>query len=508
MIQTILLRKIAGRLTACFRNGFGLAPATARSCAPSLLAIACSFAMFLFVPILALATIAVLAHAQPHLGAAALAIVPAALPAPLQAKQADLAKILTELEAGQKEMAAGAITQARGEELDAKAAEAEKIQKEIDQFKRLSGLTARGREAVDPVLPDATEGKGAPSDVVGYLSLGEAFTQSPEFKAFAERGFPSQVDVLSAMHGVVESKSGQLLLPVTRDMIERKAVTVGAGVLRAERDSELVRFAEQQPLVIRDLLSVAPTGASSVEYVTIASATRAADTVAEGAVKPEGGLVYGTGNAPVRTIAVVQPVTEQQLQDVPEIQSTIDSELTWDLKKKEEEQIVWGDGLGQNLLGIMNTPGVSAGRTVAGDTFIDLARRMMTDVITAGLQPNGIVVDPLDWETMVLTKGTDENYVWAVVTDSQGSRIWGARVVETIAAREPGSYTTNERRLIVGDFRRGAKLWDRQQKAVQIGWINDQFTRNQRTIRVEERVAFGVRRPAAFLYRITQARVA
>jgi HK97 family phage major capsid protein len=81
-------------------------------------------------------------------------------------------------------------------------------------------------------------------------------------------------------------------------------------------------------------------------------------------------------------------------------------------------------------------------------------------------------------------------------------------VVETIAAREPGSYTTNERRLIVGDFRRGAKLWDRQQKAVQIGWINDQFTRNQRTIRVEERVAFGVRRPAAFRYRITQARVA
>lgn len=464
--------------------------------------------------VLALALIAVAIVAVAHafdvgtLGVALVAPLPLVLPGEMKKKADDLAKLLTELDAGQKEMAAGPLTQARGEELEAKAKEAESLQAALDQFQRISGLTARGREVVDPILPSAGESKGK-DEVVGYLSLGEAVTSSPEFKAALERGFPATQSVLVSLDGAnLHRKGGAGLIPVTRGQIESKAVTVGAGTLRPTRDPENVRLnQEQDRLLIRDLLNVSRTDGSSVEYITW-TLTRAAAPVAEGGAKPEAGLTSALATSPVRTIAVHTPISEQGLQDIPDVQNTIDNELTWDLKKTEEQQLLWGAGTGANILGLFNAPGVAAGRTVGGDTLIDMARRSMTDVVMAGGDPNGIVVHPLDWESMVLAKATTNEYVWVVVTDATGPRLWGARVVETVAAAEPGTFTANERRMLVGDFRRGGTIWDRQGVTTEIGYVNAQFTQNMRTIRVEERLAFGVKRPHFFKYRITVAHAA
>jgi len=297
--------------------------------------------------------------------------------------------------------------------------------------------------------------------------------------------------------------------------LESKAVaTIGGSVVRADRQAGApIRFAERNRLTIRDLVQVLPTNSSSVDWVTVSAWTAAAAAVAESAAKPEATGALSSGSATVRTLAVWMPVTEQQLQDVPQIQAIINDELTFDLQYNvEETQMLWGDGTGQNLLGIFPTPGVAVGRTVGGDTIIDQIRRAMTDVQLGFLEPNGLVIDPLDWESVVLTKGTDTHYLYQAFPDGTGAlRVWGLAPVVTVAVRNPiplVAPTTRERRFLVGDFRRGATLWDRQQINVAVGWINDQFTRNQRTIRVEERVAFATRRPAAFKYRITQALVA
>jgi hypothetical protein len=58
---------------------------------------------------------------------------------------------------------------------------------------------------------------------------------------------------------------------------------------------------------------------------------------------------------------------------------------------------------------------------------------------------------------------------------------------------------------LVGDYQRGATLWDRERSSISVGFINDQFIRNQRTILAEARAAFGVRRPGAFRKHETQA---
>jgi HK97 family phage major capsid protein len=515
MNKNIILRKVGGVLAALFGGGTALAagPAPTRHAGP--LAAVGAFLSVILLPLLALALVALLFAGDVH-GAFSLAF-PAAVAMPplsgeMKKKQEDLVKILGELEAGQKEMSAGNITQARGEELEAKAKEAEKLQGEIDQFKRISGLTGRAREVAEAILPQGErKGQEDPDGVAGYLSLGEAFTSSAEFKRLREQGMGEGTPgIIVQFNGAeLHRKSGPGLIAITHKQLEQKAITVGASVIRVDRDPEVVRSnTEQDRIYIRDLVNVSRTDSSSVEYIAF-TLTRAAAPVAESGTKPEAGIALTRATAPVRTLAVRTPVTEQQLQDVADIQNIIDNELTWDLKKVEEQQIIWGAGTGENLLGLMAAgSGVAAGRTVGGDTFIDLAKRMATDIVVAGGEPNGVVVDPLDWESIVLAKGTDNRYVWVVITDAQGNpRLWGMRVVETVAAREPGTYTTNERRMIVGDWRRGATLWDRQQANTAIGWVNDQFIKNERTVRVEERVAFGIKRAHFFRYRITQARV-
>lgn len=436
-----------------------------------------------------------------------------------EAKAKDLKTILQELKTLQDEYTGKVMPTEVGERFDRLAEEAKALQDEQDRKRRIRMLEEGSRVVDRPALPD--EGKSNdPDEVVGYMSLGEAFTASPEFKRFAERGYPQTEQVMVSFNGGsfhLDQKGMRIAaqggaVPVTRKMIEQKATPALTGWIQADRQNLAVRATELQRLTIRDLLNVSRTTSNSIEYTTLNAVTRVAATVADGAVKPETAMGGSTGTAAVRTIAVWIPVTEQQLQDVPQIENLINVQLTWELGRTEEEQLTWGDGTGNNLLGIFNTPGVNAGRAVSGDTIIDRARRAMTDIAREGLQANGIVMDPLDWETAQLTKATTNEYVWAVVTDDNGSRLWGLRVIESLAVTKPtlavNTNTIYERRMLVGDFARGATLWDRQQAGVQVGYKNDDFIRNLRTIRAEERLAFAVLRPKAFRYVITQAEAA
>jgi len=165
---------------------------------------------------------------------------------------------------------------------------------------------------------------------------------------------------------------------------------------------------------------------------------------------------------------------------------------------------MYGDGQGESFQGILTDAAVLPARTQGSDTLIDISRRGITDVRRAGYEPNAILADPLDWEDIVLEKGSDNRYVWVVVTEGATQRLWNVPVIETVAMEDFAGVETEQRHLLVGDFARGATLWDRERSSISVGWINDQFIRNQRTILAELRAAFGVRRPGAFRKHQTQ----
>lgn len=248
-------------------------------------------------------------------------------------------------------------------------------------------------------------------------------------------------------------------------------------------------------LTVRDLLPVGRTASNSLEFVQETGFTNAAAPVAEGALKPESTISFDLQTAPVRTIAHYMVASVQILADVPQLQSFIDTRLRVGLRIEEEDQLLAGNGVGQNLLGLIpQATAFDTARQRVGDTRIDIVRRAMTQLMIARYQATAVVMHPSDWEEIELTKETGTGaYVWANPRAPLNPTLWGLPVVESTALQE-GEF-------LIGAFDVAAQIWDRQDATVDISTEDeDNFKRNLVTIRGEERIALTVYRPESFIY--------
>lgn len=444
----------------------------------------------------------------------------------------DLKTILGELQQLQKDHQGKAMPTDVATRFEALMAEGKALQDEADRDNGIKALEKYSRQVPGGgVLP---EDEPAPSaqkhnrdGVAGYLTIGDLAARSEGLRKFIERGMPrgESLRIFEAPGALRQERGkGRMLVALTPAMrqaveeVDRKAAdearregkavpTIGTGIIEPTRLNEVVRVTEQDQLSLLDVVNVSQTNSDAVTYPRITSYTRGAAPVAVGVAKPESTLAMDMITEAVRTHAVWMPVHDRQLADYPQLRNIIDTELLYDLEKLQEEEMLYGDGNGEHFEGIVDHPNVQAARTEMGDTLIDIIRRGITDVRRAGYAPNAVAIDPLDWEEIELEKGSDQRYVWAVIRDVLGPRIWSLRVVETVGAEANEGNTTERRNVVVGDWVRGATLWVREAANVSVGWVNDQFIKNQRTILAEQRAAFGVKRPNAFRVHETQAPV-
>ncbi|WP_033855993.1 phage major capsid protein, partial [Acinetobacter sp. 25977_6] len=133
-------------------------------------------------------------------------------------------------------------------------------------------------------------------------------------------------------------------------------------------------------LTIRDLLMQGRMDGNALEYVRETGFTNGAGMVAEGTKKPESDLKFDLVSTTAKVIAHYMKASRQILDDASQLQSYIDGRLRYGLAFKEEQQILNGDGTGQNLLGII--PQATAyvrptGVTPSQETIIDTLRYAM-----------------------------------------------------------------------------------------------------------------------------------
>lgn len=254
-----------------------------------------------------------------------------------------------------------------------------------------------------------------------------------------------------------------------------------------------------QRLTIRDLIPSIPVSSNLVQFVKESSFTNAAAPVTGGSpnsgenvAKAESALVFALDNAPVQTIAHWLPASRQILDDAPALGGYIDSRLRFGLKLKEEDQLLNGSGSGTNISGLRTEAAVyDDSRNSATDTRIDTIRRALTQIRRANYVPDGIVLNPVDWEAIQLTKDTTGQYVFSDPHGLTAPALWGKPVIDTESIPE-GEF-------LVGAFGLGATIWDRQDATVEVSREHsDFFVKNMVAILCEERLALTVYRSDAF----------
>ena len=308
--------------------------------------------------------------------------------------------------------------------------------------------------------------------------MGELFVAADGFSDFAAR----------AASGGKGSFTAQVQAAIT-------SLAGSAGSLIEPTRVGLVQ-PTQQRLFIRDLLSWGRTTSNSIEYVRESGFTNNANVVSENptGVKPESDLAFELDTDPVATIAHWVRASRQVLSDAAMLQSYIDGRLRYGLKLKEEAQLLKGSGVGLNLNGIYTQASayLNPGVTVQAETAIDRLRIALLQVALAEYDADGIVLSPIDWATIELTKDTSNKYVFATPTGLAVPGLWGRPVVAT-QSMDVGDF-------LVGSFQQGAQGWDREDVSVTVSTEDrDNFVKNMVTILCEERVGLSVYRPESFV---------
>jgi HK97 family phage major capsid protein len=254
----------------------------------------------------------------------------------------------------------------------------------------------------------------------------------------------------------------------------------------------------QRLLTIRDLLPVGRTASNLIQYTKENTFTNNAgpqyvSPAVENVTKPESNITFTLENAPVVTLAHWIPVSRQVLDDAPQLQSYVNGRLMYGMKLIEEDQLLNGNGASGNIGGLLKAGNFTAyNRTIVGDTNIDTLRRAITQAALSEFTADAIILNPEDWETIELTKNTDDSYIMANPVMMAGPTLWGKRVIATNSITQ-GTF-------IVGNFAMGAQLWDRMDAAVAISYEDgDNFKKNMATLLAEERIALTVFRPSAFI---------
>ncbi|AJT43166.1 hypothetical protein UM93_14580 [Psychromicrobium lacuslunae] len=259
-------------------------------------------------------------------------------------------------------------------------------------------------------------------------------------------------------------------------------------------------------LTIEDLLGAETlSGAALTYFVENALVEGDFELVNENGQKPQ--LHFGDPTAVTEALKKVAGwirESDELAEDLPFLKSAIDGRLLYQLALMIENQLLNGSGTGNNLRGLLNRSGIQTqdrGTTANSLSVADAIFSASTKVETgSGLSADGVVMHPLDYQALRLSKDANGQYFGGGFFAGQyGSGailekppVWGLPTVVTPAIAQGTA--------LVGSFKQAASTVSKGGVRVDATNSNeDDFTNNRITIRAERRLLLAVRRPSAFV---------
>ena len=309
------------------------------------------------------------------------------------------------------------------------------------------------------------------------LTKGAEFVNSNAFKNFEKSNFKGHM-----------SYEFTKATPLTNNLAEPYSVGTIGGVSDQG-------FVEDPKVVlnIENLFAHAPIADNTFLYMPL-TVTGNAGFVAEGSDKPETTFKVDAKTGQVKTIATWTKVSEQLFADKSQLINILDNNLTHAVDVTVQNQLISGDGVGENLGGISKAGNFTDYATGSGEATntVDLLRNVAFKMRGANIDNLSIVLNWSDWSALLGLKSTTNEYLINGILDPVKQTIYGIPVVLSSAM------TTGK--FAMGNFKMGGIVFDKTAMSLEIDRTGDDFTKNLITIRAERRLGFAVVQPKAICY--------
>lgn len=221
-----------------------------------------------------------------------------------------------------------------------------------------------------------------------------------------------------------------------------------------------------------------------------ATKVRAAAMIAESGSFPESTAAFEEFSLTLKKVGDTIPVTEETLHDRKRFADELNLFLMTNIELVTDLQLYSGSGAGVNASGVFTTATAftAAASGITDASIYDLVvkvREGMTAGKRSKYNPDFMLMNIIDINRYKLKKDANNNYVMPPFVSENGSVIDGMVVIETNVV------TDNE--FLMGD-RRYARIYV-EETGIQVstGLVNDQFIKDQMTIKARRRFNLLVR---------------
>ena len=337
---------------------------------------------------------------------------------------------------------------------------------------------------------DNTEVKSAIAKLEGVIE-GMKEVKTSELSAMKSIGQSIAEAYTNSIDKITSVKENGGLLNLDIKVAGTMAITTnysGGQVALSQLESGVARIAKRKPF-LRQLVNTAGTISKYITYIEQKNPDGGAGMTAEGALKSQSDFDLVEVSKAVKKVTAFIKVSKEMIADLPFMRNEIDTELMELVELKLDSQILSGDGLGDNLEGLLqNATAWSAGGfalTIPSPNEFDVLRVAIAQIQGLLFNPNYILLHPEDCAKMELSKTTTGEYTYAMsyIVD-------GIVRVKSIPVIENTGVTAGT--FLVGDFSK-SNLRIREDLNVQVGYVNDDFTKNLMTILCEARAVHYVK---------------
>lgn len=378
------------------------------------------------------------------------------------------------------------------------------IEKASNEAKEAGKVSAETKSAVEAITQKLTDNASKQDEQQKHLDaldmqlkrgLGQGMSGTQSLKALLAEQFAKK----EHMEAFVSSRFKKGFAIDLEEKAVGTTMSSGTNITGTLFVSPAVQpgvvFQPYNPTHVREFLSKGTTTSNQIGYIEDLGGNSNAAYVAEGGAKPQSDRNLTIKYAPVEKIAHYYRMPEEMIADIPYITSHITMIGLAELATVEDQVLLYNPGTTATIKGltVAATPFAAGTLVVPTPNVYDVLVAAKLQIRKKQYQATAVLISPLDFAKLYLLKDTQGRYLFPEMQTGQAPRLAGVPIVENTAIVE-GDF-------LIGDFVRGAQLFDRMQSRVQLfDQDQDNAIKNLVTIVIEERLAMPVYRPTAFVY--------